>query len=228
MARKRGYITGFCGTGSHEGSTPVGKSGTPMRTCEFYEECSCKCHVEISQMFETAGMPRLLMPNPQYAKPVSPFLMPDPDDVERMRAEARGSSHQGPMFNTNEPLSVNALKFEETATGRRAKGQLEYEVLSICSSYLKGEYDDIEELTPVVIARLVDDRNPPSVGAVGAIFDRWEKLGFAVIERKPIRFISYTIEGMQVGLDNMKVAAKRREKLKLGEESRRVTTKPRR
>ena len=52
------------------------------------------------------------------------------------------------------------------------------------------------------------------------MFDRWVKLGFAVIEKKPTRFVRYTDEGIKFGLDRMKERSKRKLKLVQAEKRR--------
>ena len=64
--------------------------------------------------------------------------------------------------------------------------------------------------------------NPPSVGAISAVFERWVAIGFANISKKPTRFESYTPQGVQIGLDGCKEKAKRGKKLKQSAEGRRI------
>jgi hypothetical protein len=60
----------------------------------------------------------------------------------------------------------------------------------------------------------------PSVGAISAVFERWIKLGFAVIEKKPTRFVSYTDEGIKLGLEGLKARSKRTKQLTEAEKKR--------
>jgi hypothetical protein len=40
------------------------------------------------------------------------------------------------------------------------------------------------------------------------VFKRWERIGFAVIDRKPTRFSRYTEDGVKLGLEVLKLKAK--------------------
>ena len=96
---------------------------------------------------------------------------------------------------------------------RRSRGSLESDVKSICDKFVTGEVKlgDNENLTPHRISRLIKDHEsldaPPSVGAVAAVLNRWEKIGFAEVEYKPFRFIDYSEAGRTDGLTALKAAA---------------------
>lgn len=113
------------------------------------------------------------------------------------------------------PVAPSAGRsFAPTATGRAARGQLEYWVKRQCDIWLLEEYSF--PCTPAWISEeIASDEaiDPPSVGAISAVFDRWVKLGFATVEKKPSRFTGYTPEGISKGLERMKEEAKRKTKL---------------
>jgi len=102
--------------------------------------------------------------------------------------------------------------FDTTPTGRRAKGQLEYDVLKVCDEFTQNVYD-WEHCTPRLVAErigVINATEAPSTGAVNAVWDRWEKLGFAEQAKKPSRFVRFTedAEHQDRRLDLMKLRAK--------------------
>jgi len=101
-------------------------------------------------------------------------------------------------------------EFVGTPTGRAARGQLESWVQIECNAWLIDEAE--EQCTPALLSRYIGREygiTPPSVGAINAVFERWIKLGFAIIEKKPTRFVGYTEEGLQYGLEGLKAREKR-------------------
>lgn len=210
------FVTGFCSAGFCEGKKARDFTGKPVKTCAFWKTCPCKCHVQIDKMCLMTNMPRIPLENPLYQRPVSPYVMPRPEErFEQLAAE--DSKPVEPVKRS--PLEVKPVRFEETPSGKRARGQLEMQVLEVCSNFVKGLLE-VEDLTPHAIANEIDEIDPPSVGAIGAVFDRWVALGFARCEKKPVRFVSFTVEGMMNGLDYMKAKAKREKKMQQAEQSR--------
>jgi hypothetical protein len=206
--------TGFCANGQCEGTKPKSSAGVALKTCSFYLTCGCKCHADIWLMFKMSGMERVLMDKSGYMAPPHDFWMPsqDPD----WTPEILSSPVDTPAPPTVEspapglvPASL-ARSYEPTATGRAARGQLESWVKRQCDIWLLEEYTF--PCTPTWIAdEIADDQgiDPPSVGAISAVFDRWTKLGFAVVEKKPTRFTKYTETGIRLGLERMKADSKR-------------------
>lgn len=207
MAKK--FITGFCLNGFCEGTSPVDRNGTAMMVCTFWAPnekgivCSCRCHEQVTQMFKSVDMPRIAMQNPHYSPPHNEFTIPTPE--ERIAMHIAAQPH--PERESRPTEVVRIPHYQETPTGKRARGQLEDEVLLICSQFTRGELEE-EMLTPATIAKMIDDLNPPSVGAIGAVFERWEKIGFAHCPKKPVRFESFTADGLQYGLAHMKSKVK--------------------
>lgn len=202
---KFSFISGLCENGLHEGESPKSASGQPLMVCTSWAKdswgamCKCECHVRITNMFAEANLPRIPMQNPAY-RVENKYVMPSAEERIKLHAEAR----QQKIKQESLPLSVKKLAmFDDTPSGKRARGQLEDEVLLVCSQFSRGELP-VETLTTAIIASLIDEANPPSVGAIGAVFDRWEKIGFAHCPKKPVRFESFTMEGMQHGLQYMK------------------------
>ena len=200
LARKPKYITGFCGIGCHEGMRPRGHTGAPLKVCTFWIECVCECHANVTKMFEMTGRERMPLQNPEYEDPKSTYIMPTFEEI----AKARLAEESNKVVTLRKPIEVvETQTFDATPTGKRARGQLEDQVLLVCSQFVRGQLE-IEVLTPQLVARSIDEVEPPSVGAIGAVFDRWTRIGFARCAKKPVRFESFTAEGLEHGLEYMK------------------------
>lgn len=108
----------------------------------------------------------------------------------------------------------------EAKATRAPRTDLEPDVKAITDAFVTEEITVEGDLTPHKVAKLVGERRAaaggdgkaPSSGAVSAVFERWEKYNFAVIQAKPYAFLDYTDEGRTHGLSAMK--AKHREALK--------------
>lgn len=220
MAKSK-YTTGFCGVGLHEGTKPKTKTGVPMKVCDFWIDCKCHCHAQITKMHEMTETERVPHQNPDYNTPKGHYVMPRPDEVGLLKVAEVAVAE--PVIRN--PLEAPAKRFDATPTGKRARGQLEDEVLAVCGSFVRGELP-YEVLTPKDIAYEIDKFDQPSVGAIGAVFDRWVTLGFAKVEKRPVQFVSFTLEGMMHGLDYLKAKHKRDAKLKQGNADR--TLRPKR
>lgn len=207
------FKTGFCASGFCEGKEAKDFKGNYVRTCPYWQYCNCQCHKDIDKMYLMAEMDRVLIENPKYVKPHNPYWMPNRGLDFGMQDEVTGDA--APKSETIpapiSPLEAKPKHFVETPTGKRARGQLEQQVLDVCTAFTKGQIE-VEDLTPTVIANEIDEIEPPSVGAIGAVFDRWVALGFARCEKKPVRFISFTVDGLMYGLDHLKAKAKREQK----------------
>ena len=206
------FKSGYCMIGWCEGSASQDSTGKYVRTCHLWQSCNCDCHVTIDKMFQIANAPRILFDNPKYIRPKSPFVLPgelsgDLFAIEDHHTDTPVKSLSAPMVG-----SVRLPGYSETASGNRARGQLESEVLRVCQQFTRGQIE-VEDLTPKLIALEIDEVEPPSVGAIGAVFDRWVKIGFANCETKPVRFISFTVDGLLHGLDAMKETARRKAKM---------------
>lgn len=221
-------MTGYCGTGAHEGTKPKSLAGKPRKTCTSVDICKCECHADISKMYEMTGKERVVKPNPDYEPYVIDFWMPMVGDQESPldaavlsagtltapRMERAPTTATAPVRG----IAEGARAYAATASGRRAKGLLEDEVRHVCNLYMKGEVEG--PMTPQQVARLIDEAEPPSVGAISAVFKRWVDVGFAETDVKPARFVCYTVAGMKYGLEKLKADAKRRAKLKQGAQKR--------
>ena len=219
------YKTGFCGIGLCEGTKPKSFTGKPMKTCPMYLTCPCSCHKQLHMLYKLSEMPRQLVENPEWQPEPRTFWMPSDDPSWDIAHSSSPSESTAPVIIESPapdrvPATV-ARSFGTTATGRAARGQLEYWVKEMCDVWLIETYES--PCTPAWISSEIARKeaiDPPSVGAINAVFERWVKLGFALVEKKPTRFIKYTDEGLQLGLDAMKARSKRKAKLEQAHKNR--------
>lgn len=203
--------SGFCSVGFCEGTRPRSRSGKPVKVCVAFTICDCSCHTKINQMYEMTGAARIELQNPEYVPAPNPDLSFLHDDADAATTAAVGRITAPPR---EKPSSVavglreTARTFTATATGHRQRGQLETEVQLVCNRHMVGEIEGM--LTTKAIAFFIDPENPPSQGAIGAVLERWAKMGYATIGSKPLRFTGYTVEGMSKGLEKMRAEQKRR------------------
>lgn len=213
-------LTGFCHSGWHEGVKAVTASGAPAPTCKFYINCPCECHARLNRMYQISGQERILVDNSDW-KPESislpahvtsivtvPSVAPT-TDAPPAREEPAAAVLPAPI----------ARSFEPTPTGRTARGELESWVKVETDAWAadviaSAEHPEIvvRNCTPRFVAEEIARSKgikAPSEGAVNAVFMRWEKIGFARIERKPTRFTGYTPDGIRLGLEAMKSRAKK-------------------
>lgn len=202
---KRVTFSGFCNNGHCEGTRPKNYRGVPLKTCHLYLECQCVCHIEQDELFESLGMERRLVENPEYKVPKPTFVMPDPHDFDQTEWGAP-IKRVGPIDRqaiAGEALTGESILkgrvFHETDSGRRARGALEYQVLEACNKAMDVWPDELE-ITPRRIAEYIGNKQggePPSSGAVDAVWKRWVKMGFAETASNPVRFVDYTAKENQ-------------------------------
>jgi hypothetical protein len=219
------YVSGYCNSfnkkPAHEGEKPRSPSGKPLKTCPMWDSCPCECHYKIDKMYESIGQPRVVeMPNPEYIPEKSPFVMPEdpiPDDPSIPLHDAGVNGH--PI--TESPAAANVAtpthaSLPPTPTGRRHRGQLEYEVLEVCTRWVAGEFDEANCIPKFVAATIAHEQGipTPSTGAVQAVWDRWEKLGIATQAKKPARFTGWDgdFDGTATALTKLKASRRRQEK----------------
>lgn len=215
-------ITGFCSSGWHEGDEATNYAGKPAPTCKFYLTCPCKCHVELDKMFNMAEKMRELVNRSEYVPDLGGFVIPEWSAYHMSSSD--NDTDTPPVLESPAPGIVPASlarDFGPTATGRAARGELESWVKSKCDEWKIEEYQF--DCTPKWIAEEISTDlgiKAPSVGAISAVFERWEKLGFAKVGKKPTRFFDYTEDGIKLGLDKMKANAKRQRDLVRGAQRR--------
>jgi len=210
--KKRTLLSGFCANGQHEGLKPKNWRGEPMPTCNF-GPCTCSCHTTMDQMFAAADLPRVPVDNPEYRPDHGEFVLPSALDVTvpDVLSDDSGTESHADLERASRaiPDPVAGVSFTPTESGRRARGQLEYEVLAICRRWLEDEFD-WPACYPKFMAEMIDKADPPSTGAITAVFQRWERMDFAEYQHKPIAFLKFTnSNGTAVELTQAKAVYKR-------------------
>ena len=200
------FPSGFCNSGWHEGTRAKDYKGNPAPVCKLVGTCPCSCHTELDRMFEMAGRERVIQDNPEYVPYVRTFWMPSDDPSYRMPDAA--------------PDVVTDDRLEVTETGRARKGGLELAVQRVMLAWLENA--DMEKrirgFAVKDIAAAVFDAEgaaldkPPSLGAVGAVLDRWDSYGYVLLGQKPVRIIGLTPDGKDKGLDYCRARFKKNKK----------------
>lgn len=232
------HPTGFCNP--YQPLKGQGHEGDKVnrRVCDFWESCPCYCHYQIDQMYEMIGMPRppaeqsheyammlselrletqaMLESLPTFGRFSGPLFSPDGPDT---CPDAEGPVTPPETAHTGTSAPPATALFAPTPTGRRARGQLEYDVLLVCMEFAADKYE-WEYCTPKLVSEEIGSRyaiEPPSTGAINAVWDRWEKLGVAEQAKKPSRLVRFLIDDLDpVKLDRIKAqnkAAKKRGEL---------------
>lgn len=144
--------------------------------------------------------------------------MPTPEERQALIASSRPHAPDAPVL-VESPLpdAVPATirhTFAPTTTGRAARGELESWVKEQCDIWLveKEEFPCTTAYLSYEIGK-AQGIKPPSVGAISAVFDRWDSIKFAVVAKKPTRFVEYTPEGVTLGLEGCKDKHKRSRRL---------------
>lgn len=203
--------TGYCSNGWHEGEKATGFGGDPVPTCKMILTCPCTCHDKLDKLYHMSGMERLPVDVSGYTPKPRTFWLPSDDPLPALSSPSGTTAPR--IIESAVPGRVAPRierDFAPTPSGRAARGELEAWVLEQCDVWVIDEEDEL--CTPAMLATRIGREqgiNPPSVGAINAIFERWIKLEFARIEKRPTRFVGYTEEGVRLGLEGMKIQAKR-------------------
>lgn len=211
--------TGFCSSGFHEGTKGKTYNEKPAPTCTFWKTCPCDCHKQYDQMFSMVGKERVVQNNSDYM-PHNEFVQPWTDPVTYAPDPVTTGAVNTPTIIQSElpdhvPATV-ARSYGPTPTGRAARGELEAWVKAVCDGWIVDTKDKdlryAQPCTPQYVSEEIADREgikAPSVGAIDAVFKRWVDIGFAVVEKKPTRFVRYTEEGIKLTLEGCKQKARR-------------------
>lgn len=160
-----------------------------------------------------SGQPRQLVDNSEYVLPKR-YWMPSPEERAAMHAAASNGHGDTETVVIESPLPeavpVTLRRvFTPTPTGRAGRGELETWVKEACDEWIIEKYE--RPCTPLWIAEWIVRHKgvvTQSQGAINAVFERWIKLRFAIIEKKPTRFLQYSEEGIRRGLDALKIQTK--------------------
>jgi hypothetical protein len=210
--------TGYCANGYCEGTKPKSWRGTPVPTCKFFATCACECHVRFDEIFKIAGEPRILIENAEYIPDLIEFHIEDymnlGDSSGALNPDgADGSPSMERPVESQPARSPVMLASRRTDTGRAARGGLEAQVWDLCRVFMSKGMEGL--VTPKLLAEAIADHYKiptPSTGAIGAVFDRWEKLGFAKQAKKPVRFMGFEGKGTWEELQILKGKTKRERK----------------
>jgi len=207
------YPSGHCANGSHEGIKNLSPSGKIMKPCHLFVTCPCKCHADLDKLFAMTDRERIYVDVSGYSPEPSPFVGPseDPDYYFSNHNGGDAPSTHEDAPRTAAPVPDGPL-YQPTPTGRAARGELESWVHDAFMVWLVEQDGDF---TPAHVAREIARKEAveSSVGAIDAVFKRWQKLGFATMAKKPTRLTGISDEGRTLGLDKMKVKAKRDHRL---------------
>lgn len=210
--------TGFCSDGRHEGLKIKSYTGSPMPTCTFWRTCGCDCHLAYDKMFAMSNMERQAVDNSGYSvdrggfAPLEIIVHETPSPLSNAPVASDGPVYQSPAPGVLP--AVLARSFAPTPTGRAARGELEYDVKQAVDTFIIENEDGF--CTPAWISTEIGKTKgfaPPSTGAVTAVLERWQIYGFALLGKKPTRFVMYTEEGVSLGLEALKDRYKRRTKM---------------
>lgn len=167
-------------------------------------------------MFEMMDMERVVQENPDYSTPPRTWWMPS--DEPNYGVSFSDTPASPPVIIESLAPGVvpatMARPFVPTPSGRAARGQLEYQVKEACDWW--AVLTSTQPCTPSWISEqihLKEDIKHPSHGAINSVLERWVALGFAVVDKKPTRFMRYTEEGILLGLEALKVRAKQRARM---------------
>jgi len=168
-----------------------------MRICTAWQTCPCECHHQIDKIYESIGMERPLPEQStaymaEIRKQLAEFDMPSvwesPDSTPLSNSDDTLplGTDQGtvtvpsrpalPPLSTDPHHGTVVPAFVRTPTGRRARGQLEYDVLTVCDEYAHDIYE-WEHCLPKFVAErigIMNQTEQPSTGAIQAVWDRWE------------------------------------------------------
>lgn len=200
--------SGLCETNAHEGTRPKSYNGTPRQVC-LLSWCECECHTRLDEMFDMMEMERTPQDNPEFVPYERTYWMPSDDPNYGIDTQPQSD------FTETGDVAVLEREVAVTESGRTARGGLEFWVQRECLAWIL-DHDDGEPCTPKFLSNeiaRVEGIKPPSQGAISAVFDRWERYGYARIGRdRPQRFLGLTEQGKEKGLDWCRANAKKRAK----------------
>lgn len=223
------YVTGHCGIGNHEGTKNLSSRGTLFPSCtgEYVYSlgilitCMCWCH----EMFKMAKA----LQSPASTDVVTDTSEPQTAASVEMNATSApthtdSSAHDDTNVNAfyvkvleHQDLTLQVYRFvshhvfgvkgdksltDKTVNGRRPRGSLDINVEAICRLKFDGFIPN--ELTPQNVGLLIDPLNPPSAGAIHAVFTRWRMAGYCTLSAKPVTLTGFTVRVGATGITGAK------------------------
>jgi hypothetical protein len=168
-------------------------------------------------MFTLAEQTRISVDYSGYLADHGDYVLPTFEDI--VREQQNSSLEPEEILHIIEspapdivPATV-ARPFLPTQTGRSSRGELEAWVKEVCDAWLIDQNGN--PCTPVYVAEEIGHKygiRNPSTGAIDAVWRRWIRIGFAVIDSKPNRFTAYTEAGIKYTLEGLKERARRASK----------------
>lgn len=164
-------------------------------------------------MFEQTGMDRIAVDNSGYVPDHSQLVLPDRAEVVN---EQLAADETVIIVEAEDPIYTPKMvirTFAETPSGRAARGELEQHVNQVCAAWAIDRQPSLCTTGYVSgeIAKTFGIK-APSIGAIGAVFDRWAAIGYAMFERKPVRFSGFSPEGLEIGLEGCRARHKPKSK----------------
>lgn len=97
-----------------------------------------------------------------------------------------------------------------TPKPRTPPTELEQDLKRVCDDYMTGAFAPGKPLTTQVLARQIHTNrgevgNRPSSGAIADALKRWQDIGFAHVDERPLAFVKYTEAGETQGLSALKL-----------------------
>lgn len=224
------YVTGHCGIGNHEGTKNLSTKGTLFPACAgeyayslgVHVACTCWCH----EMFKMAAASRASA----LADVGTDTDTPETSASVEIEATSAPTGTAEPAPNVpkidpfwskvleHQDLTLQVYRFvswhvfgvkgdkslaDRTVEGRRPRGSLDINVEAICRLKFEGRIPN--ELTPQTVGLLIDPINPPSAGAIHAVFTRWKNAGYCTLSERPVMMTGFT---SLVGADGITGAKK--------------------
>jgi hypothetical protein len=196
------WVTGFCGTGAHEGTKKLSARGALLKPCQgtFYVqfktyECNCSCHAVFREIAAITGVTTSVAQTVGSSS-VTPPVVPTGDENP---VPLPSGTLTRPIGQTeSRPVVTTAPTFSPTNGGHRPKGGLESEVAYIAFNWFNKSTDPaVIGLTPDLVIRATRGDKKPSNGAVYAVFKRWERQGYVTLANKPFRMVKLTESGLR-------------------------------
>lgn len=215
--KRRPLKTGACFAGWHEGSKPHTRDGEPVKTCELYKVCPCQCHLDMDELYEMSGQERILIDNPEYHRVVgniSTYTLIETPGIMDVNAVIPANVLVSPAPGIVPGALIK--EFTPTPTGRFARGEVEFLVKSCTDTWVIE--NDRHLCTPSYIADNIAKLygiEPPQLGSIAGVFNKWKDIGFATVEQGPARFSGYTADAIEMGLDRMHERSDRATKIKM-------------
>lgn len=200
-------VSGFCDTGSHEGTARLSPGGSLLVPCkQTYHVhsghkiltfvCTCDCHKDFNEIRQMMAMMKAthdgndaILDAPILQEIPAPTVGGTSGVTPVTATPAPFAPVVGTSLRPTIPAKPVEKTFDPTPTGRAARGQLEEKVRIVVAQLHELAAG---MLTPKMIAGRINKDSPPSQGAVHAVLIRWEQRGLVELAKNPFRFEKFT------------------------------------